>query len=191
MVYMLIAGVIYYKNAKEYFVHMLKLWVPGTKDSRLVPFAVWLALCVLLMIAIRLVFVPERLKFPSLIGCAIILLCFWVFWANNFLTPLGNLSGVKPVVWGNLFPLLSASAYCYEGLIGYFPVRSSMKDKSKFLKVLRLSYATMLVSFVVNCVSFYLVELTRNSAKPSRLRSTTTRTGTRSSTCWKSFFICS
>lgn len=188
MAFIIILSIIYFKNTKEYFVHLVLMLDPALGGSRLTAFLVWLALYVFLVVVIILVFVPERLKYPSIIGCLIISVCFLTFWGNNFFTPLDNLSLVKPVVWDNLFPLISTSAFCFEGLFGYFAVRSSMKSKSQFSSMLRTSFVILFVVFVVNCVSFYLVVITRNSPQPFHWPSSTTGIKTSSSISWKSYF---
>ena len=152
-----ILSVTYFKNTKQYILHQLHLLVPSSEKGY-VEFLVWLGLFLLLQLFVFLVFVPERLKYPSLIGCAIIFLIFGVFWAYNVSGPMDGLSSARPFVLENAFPLISSSITCYEGFYGYFAARSSMNRKSDFGRALRIAYVLIFALSMANCMSFYVVD---------------------------------
>lgn len=150
--------VLYLKNTKEYLLSLLLANHPNLHSVSFLPRIIWFFLFLFIQISIFFLLVPEKLKYPSYIGCVILVLCFVSFWANNLLIPPHKNLDMKPAIWGNAFSFFSNSLTSFESAHGFFPIRSTMKNRGRFKSVLSSSFVVATVVMFLQGFSFYWVD---------------------------------
>lgn len=94
-------------------------------------------------LCLYLVFIPERLKIPSLFGCIILFGTVILFWVLNFATERERTTPIKTYIPGHMLKLISTAFFSMENITSYFAIRSTMKNKNEFSKVKKLIYGRL------------------------------------------------
>lgn len=130
-----IAILSYFLNVKNFLVKTIETASTGSINHTLITFLVSLGIFLFIQIVISLIFVPEKLKYPSYVGCVILALCVFTFWYLNLLSSPNNFNNMKAFIDGSYMSLAAKSFFGVESITSYFVMRSSMKKKSSFYSV--------------------------------------------------------
>ena len=123
----------YFLNVKYFLIKNIQtLDINKNINSPILTFFVCLGIYLFIQIAITLIFVPEKLRYPSYIGCLIYVICLLTFWYLNLLVKPNNFNGMRPFINGNYTALVATCLFGMEGTTSFFAIRSSMQKKSSF-----------------------------------------------------------
>ena len=141
--------IVYFKNPLNYFT--------SSVESMYLTILYWGVFMILLQVVIFLTFVPEKLKYASYFGCVILSVCLVSFWGLNTFTPSKRTTPAKPFISQNTLVLAANVLDSFEASHSYFAIRSSMKSRSEFLKVLKIAFFVVTLLSIIQGLSFYLV----------------------------------
>ena len=128
----------YFLSVRNFLLANLNHLLNYDKDNLLIRVSISAIMFFLVQLCIALLLVPEKLKYPSYVGCSVMVFCLCTFWYLNLLTRPNNYNKMRAVLGGDLMNLAANSFFGMESITVYFAIRSSMAKKSSFDYVISL-----------------------------------------------------
>ena len=106
------------------------------KHSNTLIVGLYLAFLSIIFLMLARFHLPEYLTGPSYVGMGIVLFSCAYFWGNNWFTGLDNLPNEQYFNWGSFVGHISNSYLSVKCVSDYFVIRSTMKHRKLFRRVI-------------------------------------------------------